>query len=106
MNDKRECPHCHGSLERYEDPEAVKIIRALEKESDCLRNENSALVDAIAALKDFVEGNRNDSEKIAEIINGALKLSNDGVTCQRCGKHVAGDEGDICCCVPEDDAEQ
>jgi hypothetical protein len=23
---KRECPHCHGSLERYEDPKAVEII--------------------------------------------------------------------------------
>lgn len=28
----RECPHCHGSLERYEDPKAVEIIGALEKE--------------------------------------------------------------------------
>lgn len=22
----RECPHCHGSLERYEDPLAVKML--------------------------------------------------------------------------------
>ena len=27
---KRECPHCHASLTRYEDPEAVKIIARLE----------------------------------------------------------------------------
>lgn len=27
---KRECPHCHGSLARYEDPEAVQTIRRLE----------------------------------------------------------------------------
>lgn len=27
---KHQCPHCHGSLTRYEDPEAVKIISRLE----------------------------------------------------------------------------
>lgn len=27
---KRECPHCHESLARYQDPEAVKIIATLE----------------------------------------------------------------------------
>lgn len=31
---KRECPHCHGSLNRYEDPQAVEIINRLEKEID------------------------------------------------------------------------
>ncbi len=29
---KRECPHCHGSLEQYEDPKAVEIIGKLESE--------------------------------------------------------------------------
>jgi uncharacterized protein with PIN domain len=29
---KRECPHCHGSLERYEDPKAVEIIGKLQSE--------------------------------------------------------------------------
>ncbi len=29
---RRECPHCHGSLERYEDPAAVDIIGKLESE--------------------------------------------------------------------------
>lgn len=28
----RVCPHCHGSLERYEDPKAVEIIGKLEAE--------------------------------------------------------------------------
>jgi hypothetical protein len=32
LNGKRECPHCHGSLTRYEDPAAVKIIASLEDE--------------------------------------------------------------------------
>ena len=27
--EKRECPHCHGSLERYEDPKAVDMIEEL-----------------------------------------------------------------------------
>ena len=30
--EKRECPHCHESLERYEDPAAVEIIGRLESE--------------------------------------------------------------------------
>ncbi len=29
---KRECPHCHGSLARYEDPEAVVMIGKLNDE--------------------------------------------------------------------------
>jgi hypothetical protein len=29
---RRQCPHCHGSLERYEDPAAVEIIGRLETE--------------------------------------------------------------------------
>ena len=29
---RRECPHCHESLERYEDPKAVEIIGTLENE--------------------------------------------------------------------------
>lgn len=33
LGGKRECPHCHGSLERYEDPKAVEIIAKLEDES-------------------------------------------------------------------------
>lgn len=28
----RECPHCGGSLERYEDPKAVEIIGKLQSE--------------------------------------------------------------------------
>jgi hypothetical protein len=29
---KRECPHCRGSLERYEDPKAIVIIGELQAE--------------------------------------------------------------------------
>lgn len=39
---------------------------------DCPRC--AALQDAIAALKDFVDGKRHDCENIAEIMNGALCL--------------------------------
>lgn len=35
----RVCPHCNLSLARYEDPEAVRIIATLERESDALRKE-------------------------------------------------------------------
>lgn len=35
----RVCPHCNLSLARYEDPEAVRIIAQLERESDALRKE-------------------------------------------------------------------
>jgi hypothetical protein len=58
------------------------VITALEDkvkrlQSACpkkLIDENNALRDSIAALKDFVEGKRNDCENISEILNGALKL--------------------------------
>lgn len=40
-----------------------------------LEEQNAALKDALAALSDFVEGRRNDSENISEIINGALMLN-------------------------------
>lgn len=39
--------------------------------------EIDALRDAIGALKDMVEQRRNDPEKIAAIINGALRLAKD-----------------------------
>ncbi len=49
--EKRECPHCHGSLERYEDPVAVKMLEELHvkdsvrtKEHNILTQENRALI--------------------------------------------------------------
>ena len=48
--------------------------RAALLASECvrLRNERDALRDALAELKRFVTGERNDAQNIAEIINGAL----------------------------------
>lgn len=43
MSEKRECPHCRGSLERYEDPVAVKLLDAAEDKLDKLRSENARL---------------------------------------------------------------
>jgi hypothetical protein len=49
--EKRECPHCHGSLERYEDPKAVEMLEELHvkdsvrtKEHNILTQENRALI--------------------------------------------------------------
>ena len=35
---KRECPHCHGSLERYEDPVAVELLAAATRNIENLHN--------------------------------------------------------------------
>ena len=45
------------------------------QENTRLRNRVAALEDALAALKDFVDGKRHDTENIAGIINGALCVS-------------------------------
>lgn len=39
----------------------------------CAQNENASLRDAIAALRDFIEGKRHDHENITAILNGALR---------------------------------
>ena len=38
-----------------------------------LRNELAALKDAVQALQECVNGERNDFENVASILNGALK---------------------------------
>ncbi len=40
-----------------------------------LENEVAALKDAIQALKDMVDGKRNDYDNISEILNGALRCT-------------------------------
>ena len=38
------CPHCNGSLERWEDPKAVLIITTLTAERDRLREALEVLI--------------------------------------------------------------
>lgn len=38
-----------------------------------LQYENEALRDTISSLKDFVDGNRNDNENIAQLINAVME---------------------------------
>ncbi len=56
-----DCPSCAGDELNHSEFCPKKLIY-----------ENDALRDAIRALKDFVDGKRNDCENIAEILNGAL----------------------------------
>ena len=65
---KRECPHCHGSLERYEDPKAVEIIAKLEYD---IKNLHSTLRRAIEIIKlhvpdDALGINSNCGEPVAQ----------------------------------------
>jgi hypothetical protein len=43
------------------------------------RNEIDALRDAIGSLKDFINCERRDTQQIAAILNGAIKVSTSGV---------------------------
>lgn len=58
------------------------------KSNQSLINHNESLKDAIQALKDIIDENRNDPENIAEIINGAIKLTAqpEPKPCPRCGQ--------------------
>jgi hypothetical protein len=59
MNAKRECPHCHGSLERYEDPKAIEIIDKLEAElADNERWMREVLIDFRIPFDDHKVGRR------------------------------------------------
>ena len=65
---KRECPHCRGSLERYEDPKAVEIIAKLEYD---IKNLHSTLRRAIEIIKlhvpeDALGINSNCGEPVAQ----------------------------------------
>lgn len=56
---RRECPHCHESLERYEDPAAVEIIGRLESElADNERWMREVLTDFRIAFDDHKTGRR------------------------------------------------
>jgi hypothetical protein len=43
MASKRRCPHCQGSLERYEDPLAVEIQMTMQEQIDILSTKLSGL---------------------------------------------------------------
>uniref|UniRef100_A0A6M3KRJ0 Uncharacterized protein n=1 Tax=viral metagenome TaxID=1070528 RepID=A0A6M3KRJ0_9ZZZZ len=40
---ERRCPHCSGSLERYEDPKAVELIAALTAANEMFMNDKAEL---------------------------------------------------------------
>lgn len=62
--------------------DAAFIVAALIDDLGESQNETAALRDAFNELKRFVDGERHDSENIAAIINGALRLTPRNVTAQ------------------------
>lgn len=63
--------------ERMDEAERIRAtdeILRLREQLEAVTKERDSLHDAIAALKEFVDCDRNDPEAIAAIINGALKL--------------------------------
>ena len=57
--------------------DAAFIIAGLIDDIEESQNETAALRDALSELKRFVDVERHDSENIAAIINGALRLPGD-----------------------------
>ena len=62
--------------------DAALIVAGLIDDLAESQNETSALRDALNELKRFVDGERHDSENIAAIINGALRLTPTPVAAQ------------------------
>lgn len=50
------------------------MIARMAVELESVSKHRDALIDAITALKEFVNLERNDPDAIAAIINGALKI--------------------------------
>ena len=61
------CPHCNGSLERWEDPKAVLIITTLTAENERLRE----ALEKIAREPTPITG--GNTERIIKIAQTALK---------------------------------
>ncbi|MCC6416271.1 MAG: hypothetical protein IT582_10220 [Opitutaceae bacterium] len=61
---------------RQEHSTEERLAQIIQLALDKKDAEIDALRDAIGALKDIVEQKRNDPERIAAIINGALRLPN------------------------------
>jgi hypothetical protein len=68
----------HGKLHLENQYSCEEAIRAgLIDDLGESQNETAAFRDALSELKRFIDGERDDSENIAAIINGALRLPRD-----------------------------
>ena len=71
------CHKCTASeLEKAKDDrnkEGMRVRAEFLPKLTALKAENGALRDTIAALKDFVDGKRNDNENIASLLNAVTK---------------------------------
>lgn len=88
---ERKCPHCNGSLDRYEDPAAVKIIGELTKSCDQLRaelaeanNQREQEMLRLKLVEHILDGDGAAGAQLCPTAQSAVKVMEELVLARKC----------------------